>query len=62
MRGGVVVLRRRLARIADSEHELRGALTAFGLAIEHVSARRDAARRSVVLDCELARARLARTL
>lgn len=55
----VVVLRRRMARIADSEHELRGALTAFGLAIERVSRARGGRGLEAVLDCDLRRARTA---
>jgi signal transduction histidine kinase len=50
----VVRLRRRLELVARAEHELRGPLTAFELALE--SARRG---RPVTLDAELARARAA---
>lgn len=58
---GVVVLRlrRRLELVARAEHELRGPLTAFGLCLD--AARRTPAGRrlGVVLDAELARARVA---
>jgi hypothetical protein len=33
----VLVLRRRLAVMADAEHELRGAATAIGLALERMA-------------------------
>ena len=50
----VVRLRRRLELVARAEHELRGPLTAFGLALE--ASQRG---RPVDLDSELARARVA---
>lgn len=52
----VLRLRRRLELVARAEHELRGPLTAFGLALE--SARRGL-RVGHALDSELARARVA---
>jgi signal transduction histidine kinase len=53
----VVRLRQRLELVARAEHELRGPLTAFSLALE-ASRRTSAGRRlAVVLDAELARAR-----
>jgi signal transduction histidine kinase len=52
-------MRRRLARMADAEHELRGALTAFGLGVDRF-ARTPAGRRlALALESELARARSA---
>lgn len=53
----VRALAARLARVADAEHELRGPLTAFALAVE--AARRTPAGRRIAisLDSELARAR-----
>jgi signal transduction histidine kinase len=52
-------MRRRLERVADAEHELRGALTAFGLVLDRRA--RDAAGRRLAaeLECELARAHAA---
>jgi signal transduction histidine kinase len=52
-------LRRRLELVARAEHELRGPLTAFGLALH--AARRTAGGRRLapLLDAELARARVA---
>jgi hypothetical protein len=52
----VCVLRRRLARAADVEHELRGALTAMGLAV----ARRADAQLTAAYEGQLARVRAAR--
>jgi signal transduction histidine kinase len=52
----VVRLRRRLELVARAEHELRGPLTAFGLAVESARRGRWVAE---ALDAELARARVA---
>ncbi|MBA2506246.1 MAG: hypothetical protein H0V29_09915 [Thermoleophilaceae bacterium] len=54
--GYVVWLRRRLALVADAEHELRGPVTALSLGIEALAR---AAGRPHGLDCDLARVRLA---
>ena len=54
--GLALSLRARLARVADAEHELRGALTAFGLGLERL-ARTPAGRRlALPLRGELERA------
>jgi signal transduction histidine kinase len=54
-----LAMRRRLERVADVEHEVRGALTAFGLGVERL-ARTPAGRRlAPALESELARARSA---
>jgi signal transduction histidine kinase len=52
-------LRRRLELVARAEHELRGPLTAFGLALDSARGTPSGRRLSVVLDAELARARAA---
>jgi signal transduction histidine kinase len=52
----VLRLRRRLELVARAEHELRGPLTAFGLALESGRRGRDVAE---ALEAELARARTA---
>jgi hypothetical protein len=51
----VLAMRRRMARVADTEHEVRGALTAVGLAVERCSDPRLAR----ALAAPLARARAA---
>lgn len=58
---GAVALRqrRRLGRVADAEHELRGALTAFGLGVARFARTAAGRRLSWALDSELARARAA---
>src|SRR4051812_16540111 len=53
----VVRLRRRLELVARAEHELRGPLTAFGLALDAARGTPAGRRLRVVLDAELARAR-----
>src|SRR3954468_12938089 len=59
--GGLAVvavrLRLRLERVARAEHELRGPLTAFGLALDAARGTPAGRRLAVVLDAELARAR-----
>ena len=54
-----VVLWRRLERVADAEHELRGALTAFGLGVARFARTAAGRRLAFVLESELARARTA---
>jgi signal transduction histidine kinase len=58
---GAVALRqrRRLDRVADAEHELRGALTAFGLGVARFARTAAGRRLSWALEAELARARAA---
>jgi signal transduction histidine kinase len=53
----VVRLRRRLELVACAEHELRGPLTAFGLALDAACGTPAGRRLRVVLEAELARAR-----
>jgi signal transduction histidine kinase len=53
----VLVLRRRLELVARAEHELRGPLTAFSLALDAARATTPGRRLAFVLDAELARAR-----
>src|SRR3954466_4075743 len=53
----VVRLRLRLEMVARAEHELRGPLTAFSLALDAARATPAGRRLRVVLDAELARAR-----
>jgi signal transduction histidine kinase len=53
----VLRLRRRLELVARAEHELRGPLTAFGLALDAARGTPAGRRLRVVLDAELARAR-----
>jgi signal transduction histidine kinase len=53
----VARLRRRLELVARAEHELRGPLTAFSLALDAARASGAGRRLAVVLDAELARAR-----
>jgi signal transduction histidine kinase len=53
----VVRLRRRLELVARAEHELRGPLTAFGLALDAARGTPAGRRLRLVLDAELARAR-----
>lgn len=55
----VVRLRRRLELVARAEHELRGPLTAFTLALDAARRTPSGRRLGVVLDAELARARVA---
>lgn len=55
----IAALRRRLERVADAEHELRGALTAFGLALTGAGRDPAASRLTAALECELERARVA---
>jgi len=55
-----LVLRRRLARVADAEHELRGAATAIGLAAELTPLLRLELDRMVAALADLAEARGAR--
>ncbi|MEA2351697.1 MAG: Histidine kinase, gyrase and HSP90-like ATPase [Thermoleophilaceae bacterium] len=50
---------RRLDRVADAEHELRGALTAFGLGVARFARTAAGRRLSWALESELARARAA---
>jgi signal transduction histidine kinase len=50
---------RRLELVADAEHELRGALTAFGLAIERAPGGAAGRRAAQMLESELDRARAA---
>lgn len=50
-------LRRRLELVARAEHELRGPLTAFGLALDAARGTPAGRRLGVVLEAELARAR-----
>jgi signal transduction histidine kinase len=57
--GGLVAARRRLARVADAEHELRGSLTAFGLGVERFARTAAGRRLAFALEAELARARAA---
>src|SRR4051795_11601026 len=54
---GVVRLRLRLELVARAEHELRGPLTAFGLALDAARGTSAGRRLALVLDAELARAR-----
>ena len=54
-----IAMRLRLARVADAEHELRGALTAFGLAVDRFARTAAGRRLATVLESELARARAA---
>src|SRR4051812_15801387 len=49
--------RRRLELVARAEHELRGPLTAFSLALDAARGTHPGRRLAVVLDAELARAR-----
>src|SRR3954471_12569068 len=53
----VVRLRLRLELVARAEHELRGPLTAFGLALDAARGTAAGRRLALVLDAELARAR-----
>jgi signal transduction histidine kinase len=53
----VLRLRRRLELVARAEHELRGPLTAFGLALDAARGTPAGRRLRAVLDAELARAR-----
>jgi signal transduction histidine kinase len=53
----VVRLRRRLELVARAEHELRGPLTAFSLALDAARGTVAGRRLAMVLDAELARAR-----
>jgi signal transduction histidine kinase len=53
----VLVLRRRLELVARAEHELRGPLTAFSLALDAARATTAGRRLAFLLDAELARAR-----
>lgn len=53
----VLALRRRLELVARAEHELRGPLTAFGLALDAARGTPAGRRLRVLLDAELARAR-----
>jgi signal transduction histidine kinase len=53
----VLRLQRRLELVARAEHELRGPLTAFGLALDAARGTPAGRRLRVVLDAELARAR-----
>ncbi|MFL5958396.1 MAG: hypothetical protein ACJ756_13190, partial [Solirubrobacterales bacterium] len=53
----VVRLRVRLELVARAEHELRGPLTAFSLALDAARGTPAGRRLAVVLDAELARAR-----
>jgi two-component system sensor histidine kinase MtrB len=55
----VLAMRLRLERAADAEHELRGALTAFGLALEQLARTAPGQRVGAALESELARARSA---
>ena len=55
----IVALRRRIGRVADAEHELRGALTAFGLALEQLARTGAGLHVAAALESELARARAA---
>jgi signal transduction histidine kinase len=55
----VLAMRLRLERAADAEHELRGALTAFGLALEQLARTASGRRVGAALESELARARSA---
>ena len=61
MAGGLAVvvvrLRLRLELVARAEHELRGPLTAFGLALDAARGTTNGRRLALVLDAELARAR-----
>jgi two-component system OmpR family sensor kinase len=54
----VLRLRARLELVARAEHELRGPLTAFGLALDAARGTPAGRRLRVVLDAELARARV----
>ena len=51
--------RARVARVADAEHELRGALTAFGLGVEQYARTAGGRRLALALESELSRARTA---
>jgi signal transduction histidine kinase len=53
----VAALRRRLELVARAEHELRGPLTAFSLALDSARGTPSGRRLGVVLEAELARAR-----
>src|SRR5437763_3692677 len=53
----VVRLRLRLELVARAEHELRGPLTAFSLALDSARGTAPGRRLALVLDAELARAR-----
>src|SRR3954454_17612761 len=53
----VVRLRRRLELVGRAEHELRGPLTAFSLALDAARGTAAGRRLAVVLDAELARSR-----
>jgi signal transduction histidine kinase len=53
----VVLLRQRLELVARAEHELRGPLTAFSLALDAARGTAGGRRLAMVLDAELARAR-----
>jgi two-component system sensor histidine kinase MtrB len=57
--GCLVRARRRLRHVADAEHELRGALTAFGLGVEAFARTAAGGRLARSLESELARARAA---
>jgi signal transduction histidine kinase len=54
-----IAMRLRLERVADAEHELRGALTAFGLGVDRFARTAAGRRLAVALESELARARAA---
>jgi signal transduction histidine kinase len=54
-----IAMRRGLARVADAEHELRGALTAFGLGVDLLARTTPGRRLAGALESELARARAA---
>jgi hypothetical protein len=57
--GLALSMRARLARAADAEHELRGALTAFGLGLERLARTPAGRRQALSLQAELERARTA---
>ena len=54
-------MRARVARVADAEHELRGALTAFGLGLERLARTAADGGLALSLEAELERARTALT-
>jgi signal transduction histidine kinase len=56
---GMLWMRRRLERVADAEHELRGALTAFGLGVHGLGRTAAGRRLAMALETELERARSA---
>jgi len=57
--GVALSMRARLGRVADAEHELRGALTAFGLGVERFARTPSGRRVALSLESELKRARTA---